>query len=1015
MSQDRIRVLVDRSRDSGWSGALVDMEPDTIYQTTDNRDYLTWSVLKNYDVVAICGYSLLEYKDEELRFIRKFVEAGGGLLLASSTSRFERDTGKPISEMRISKIARLFGAEFLPLDRCKAKTKSDDDLLRGYPRENLRLIYHAALAELELDDIPISNCGIVAIPEDAQVFLEHSETKEPIGACVKFGKGRVLVINDLRFSQDSQLTCRAFIDWLAYNRVSKAEGSESIPDEIPVDEHSKEDGKIKIYYTDFVKDRVDICLEFAKKIAEDLIGKLPKNSEESWEIKLNPSCTWGQRWWDPVLGIGAFISDPGLAYALGVQMTSRLDMGEGLGDLIWDAFEDGSPKCLGMMAMKLLGFESEAERMYAEIVRQFREKDPTGKELDMARAYEYHPKLVWILNSLMEKHGLDLFLRFIKAVPEQKDPWKNIPGHVFTAMDVFVYYLSLGLETDLYPWFWEMGATMHPLPLHPRDSDEFKEGMRQYLKDVIRDRNASASDRIDAVWCLIDVCEKEKEASRESEAPAEPLVASATDVRAGSEPAPTDDRYERLGAAMRLSRLSDSRAVTVLKELASDEDDRAIAAIASLALVRKGIASAADRLIETAEGQDYRFQLDAGYALHKIGHEKAEQLSFKGLRDENGNPVVAMKVEYDGYLKLFPTVAGHKVANVFSEFSVGPSISHFPENTHVTGMYVDWVHTAALYRRKGLSRWTMQETFSHKAARRCSCAVLGTGTRNTAHAMYRGFGFVDLFLSESFTKELREEKAKLVDGLMIRSYSPGDEVKMAALANECYSDMLAVGRVRARRPQSSNTYIKIAEKAGEMSGYVQVFGGRSSKEARFGEICVKKTDNRDDIGAALLCALHNDLLSHGFKKIIMDRELLVCQSFLRKLLRSFGYSSRRTGGVDMFKIINLPMLLEELSPLLCKRLKDSDYKDWHGKIGIAGQQHKASVIVGDSEISVSEEVIEDADILLSGDDDTITRIIVGRITPFEAYLQVDLTIQPMVNDRVKGLLETLFPRIPKGS
>ena len=35
------------------------------------------------------------------------------------------------------------------------------------------------------------------------------------------------------------------------------------------------------------------------------------------------------------------------------------------------------------------------------------------------------------------------------------------------------------------------------------------------------------------------------------------------------------------------------------------------------------------------------------------------------------------------------------------------------------------------------------------------------------------------------------------------------------------------------------------------------------------------------------------------------------------------------------------------------------------------------------------------------------------MTPFEAYLQVDLNIQPMVNDRVTGLLETLFPRIPK--
>jgi len=1001
MSQERIRVLVDRSRDSGWSGALVDMEPDNIYQTTDNRDYLKWSMLRNYDVLAICGCSPLEYKDEEMRLIRRFVESGGGLLLASSTSRFERDAGRPISEMRINEVARLFGAEFLPLDGCKGETKSDDDLLRGYPRENLRLIYHAALAELELDDIAISNCGTIAIPEDAQVFLEHSETKEPIGACVKFGKGRVLLINDLKFSQDSQITCRAFTDWLAQNRVSKAEGDETIPDEIPVEEHVKEDGKIKIYYTDFVKDRVDTCLEFAKKIAKDMMDPLSKGPDVSWEIKLNPSCTWGQSWWDPVLGIGAFMSDPGLAYALGTQITFRLDMGEGLGDLIWDAFKYGAPKCLGMMAMKLLGFQSEAEEMYAEIIKQFKEKDPTGKEFDMAKAYEYHPKSAWILNNLMEKHGQDLFARFIKAIPEQKDPYKNIPGHVFSAMDVFVYYLSRGLETDLYPWFRQIGTTVHPLPLHPRDSDEFKEGVRQYLKDVIRDRKASASDRSDAVWCLIDIYDKEKEP---------PVAQASLPVANSAAELNSDDRYERLVAAMRLCRLSDSRAATVLKDLASDEDDRTLAAMAALALVRKGIASAADRLIETAREQDPRFQLDAGYALHKIGHERAKELSFEGLRDENGDPVVEMKVEYDDLLKLFPTVAEYKVANILTAVNL---MHHFPENTHVSGVYVDWVHTGSLYRRKGLSRWAMQETFANKAVRRSSCVTLGTGTRNIAHAMYRSFGFVDVFFSESFTKELREEKAKMVDGLVFRSYSSGDEVKMAALANECYSGLLDMGRARARRPRLSNTYIKIAEKDSEMLGYVRASSARDKEEVRLSEVCLKKTDARDDIGSALLCALHNDLLSHGFKKIAMHRDSLVEQDFLRKLLHNFGYSSQRTGGVDMFKIINLPMLLEELSPLLSKRLKDSDHKDWHGKIGIAGDHHRATIIIEDGQVNAMEEVLEDADMLISANDDTITRIIVGRMTPFEAYLQIELSIRPMVNDRVTGLLETLFPRIPK--
>jgi len=994
MTQERIRILVDQSRDSEWSRALVNIEPGNVYQITDNRDYLDGSVLRNYDVLTVCGYSPLEYNDEETELVRKFVETGGGLLLASSTSRFESYAGRPASEIHANKLARIFGAEFLPLNECKGETKFDEALLRGYPREDLRLVYHAVLGELELEDIHLSNCGILRIPEDAQVFLQHSETNEPIGACLNFGKGRVLLINNLFFSHANQRTCRAFIDWLGENRISSAEGDETIPDEIPVEEYIKEDGNIKIYHSELVKDRVDTCLKFAKKIHEEIISAFPKGAERKWEIEALTSCNHRFNWWGSSVRVGMSMSDSVLAYALGAQMTNLMDISHverliryvGLG-------YDVIAKCFGIMAMRLLGFGNEADEMRDGLIKKFREKDATGTEFDIANAYEYHPKTFFILNTLMEKHGHDLFVRLAKALPDHSAAWRDMPSLPFSAVDVFIYYLSRALEVDLYPWFREIGTTVHPLPLHPKESDEFKNGVRQYLRDMIRDKTASAIDRSDSVWCLIKMDDREVEPSP---------------------PAPeSEDKYERLVAAMRLSRTSDSRSVRVLTELASDGDDRTLAAIASLELVRKGITSAADRLVETARGQDYKFQLDAGYALHKIEHEEAEELSSRGLKDENGDPVVKMKVEYEGHLRFFPTVAGYKVANIFSEVNGSFHGIQFPEGTHVNGMYVEWVHTDPRYRRKGLSRWTMQQTFEHKATRRHSCAVLGTGTRNNAHAMYRSFGFVDVIYGESFSKELQEEKAKVVDDLVIRSYAPGDEVKMAALANECCTNLLVVNKVRAVRLRPDGNYIKIAERDGEMLGYVLVPKGRNKEEARLSEVCLKKTDYRQKIGTALLCALHNELLSHGFKRINMNQEFMLTQKFMRKLLYSFGYSSKRNGGVDMFKIINLPMLLEELSPLLGKRLKRSNYRDWCGRIGVAGDKHKATLIIENGEVGASEDIPEDVDILISADDDTITRIVVGIVTPYEAYLQIEVAIEPVVNDRVTGLLETLFPHIPE--
>ena len=41
MTKERIQILVDTSRDTGWSGGLIRIEPDSIYQTTNNRNYLS--------------------------------------------------------------------------------------------------------------------------------------------------------------------------------------------------------------------------------------------------------------------------------------------------------------------------------------------------------------------------------------------------------------------------------------------------------------------------------------------------------------------------------------------------------------------------------------------------------------------------------------------------------------------------------------------------------------------------------------------------------------------------------------------------------------------------------------------------------------------------------------------------------------------------------------------------------------------------------------------------------------
>ena len=1004
MTKERIRILVDTSRDTGWSDGLIRIEPDNIYQTTNNRDYLSGAVLKNYDVLTICSSTPLKYTDAELQLIREFVENGGGLLLGSSTSRFERDVHEPISELGVNQVASLFGARFLPLPEGQGEMDTDANPLRGYTKKNLHLTDHEIADGLGIDDLALTCCGILDVPADGSVFLEHSETGEPIGACLDFGSGRVLLINTYLFQKENHPVSGRFIDWLGINRVSLTTDVQAIPDEILIEEQVREDGKIKIFYTHFVEDRVDMCMAFAKKLAKEMLSKFPESEKIDWNIDLIPSCVheYSFSWEGSIMTIGACVGPPRLAYSLGVEASGLLADKTSFGKAAEVLF-DGFQFFFGIWAMKLLGFEREAAVMVAETERLFRENDEAENLIDIARVYEQRSrKPIWILNALLQQYGEDVFVRLTALFSEkQSDTEENMPDTTFSEVDRYVYYLSRAVGEDLFPWFEEIGTTVDPLPLLPNDSDEFVAEVRERLNKMIRDTRIDTSDRIDAIDSLLEIAD-------ESGGRIAALVAKLDEV----------DRYKRLIAAAKLIRNCDDRAVQVLEKLTDDTGDDGLVAMTVLMLVRNGRdGEIVDRLVEIAPHQDHRYQLETGYLLAKIGHPTAEAFSYEELTDENETPLLTMDVECDRDLHIYPIIGGYRVAICISILHT----HHFPHNTHAPGTYVSWVHTKPEYRRKGLARWAFGALMSHELVRQYSCISLHTNTENNAHGMYRSYGFVDGLLTQAFKKTLGQEQAKVVEGLVIRPYTPGDEVAMARVLSAFYADQVDRRPRRAERRRTSETrLIYLAEKDGELLGYVQAQCFEKERNVSITEFCLKPQPSEGsthmegflgEVGAALLCTLHNELVKREYKRIRYEPEGEVNKDYVRTLFHNFGYTSEDAGWVWMFKIVNLPMLLGELSPLLLKRLNESDdYKGWQGTISIKGSEHQASLIIRDGEIHVSSEVSEDTGICLSTDDDTITRFILGIVTPYAAHLQNQLHIAPTVNDSVIGLLAALFPR-----
>lgn len=956
--ESQIRIMVDRSRDSTWCERLLELEPDDRYRVTDNKGDLTADLLARYHVLVIPSCTSLTYREEELRAIESFVGEGGGLILASSTGVFETEIEQPVDRMGINRIAEMFGVAFLPPSEAKGDIGLDRWLRAGYDKSSLCLTDHEMVqGKVEMGEFELTRGNPLRLPHGARIFLKHKQTGDAVGGTLEAGKGRAILLNTIE-PLDWHSFARALIDWAAPEDLGEPV---DIPDEIPVEQCTRDEGTIHVRYDERVADRVDLCIQSVKKITEAWGEIVPEERDASWEIEITPSCScdrypsWGSKYG---LRIGGLLSDAMLAHWIGYHTIPRLY------DLP-DLYDYALNKHFAMKAMGLLGFEEEAERMRRTIEEEFRKKDPSGKAFDLRKIYDYHPKAVWVWHELEKKCGPDLFKRMVEVVPKKKARW-DIPGSVYGSTDVLVYYLSLAAEQDLAPWFERIGTTVRRLPLMKNDDPAFKGKVIEGLEAILNDREADPADRIDAISGLMQLGADEE-----------------------------DGFKNPVAEAVRLMRRKDGRAAEKLHEVLRGEEDEGLKAIAALNLVQLEDKTAASILRELALRQSHRFQLEAVYSLEQMG-ETSIPMDF-----------VEFKTEWNGELGIFPVVDGHKVANVFTGFPT----YHFPRNTHVTMAFVEWVYTRDFYRRRGLSRKAFAMTMKHPSVRRCSCAALDTGTRNVAHAMYRSFGFVDTWVGQKYRKKLEGiETAPVVEGILIRGVGPGDETDIARLLNEYYREYLGARRQRAVR-QHGGPMAKLAVKGDEIVGYASAWRHRHGREesARLGDLCVRSGDDRELIGMALLSALHNTLWEKKIREIVYSPPE---DDAVAQILHRMGYTSSKDGGVDLFKIVDLPMLLRELSPLLELRLAESKrHKDWEGRVGIVGDQHRAALILRKGRVQVDKGV-DHCDVLISGSDDTITRIVAGRQTPFEAYLQTEAKIQPGVNQAVEQLVDTLFPRMP---
>ena len=478
-----------------------------------------------------------------------------------------------------------------------------------------------------------------------------------------------------------------------------------------------------------------------------------------------------------------------------------------------------------------------------------------------------------------------------------------------------------------------------------------------------------------------------------------------------------DDRVRCL-AASELAVARDKRGIETLAELL-DVQDESVRMKAALMLTRLKNQRGVEPLVELAPKQNYFFRLDASYALQSLEDARAEQFSLTNLKDENGNNVGELKIEdKEDEFSIVAKLCGKEMGDL----SVGHKNKtlHFGDNIGAKyanigsfGMY------APKYREKGIGAVLIKKASQMMEEKGFSCSTVGTGIKLLAHRLYTRYGYVDAGFHNDYIKNVEQESdiPEITESsVTVRRYDKEngheslDETEIKRLRGDyCLN---TIGPANSAPRDRFGPWTMVLEKEGNIIGYADAPYDFFEPIGRINilhiDSKIQDSKEREKYTKIMLSEIYRYFLDEGKKEVIFHAPPL----HIRKLLLQLGHhpdeGSERHGWVGMFKIIDLTKLLNEISELLKIRLERSIYAGWLGEISILGSRLRSTLEISEM-VEAKDEISPSADIVVETSDKIITELLIGKADIWEAYRQLTFTTKPFFNERIRGLLETLFP------
>ena len=813
----------------------------------------------------------------------------------------------------------------------------------------------------------------------------------PIIAMTRFGKGKVMVCNDLAIwgGYDHWPNPWNVAHWLMPIVPRRRTPASRPADVIELPYRKEAGGRITVRCTSMTRRHADRIRKLAADVFDQMLPlhrrrKKPKALHVRVDSGSGVNDEGGGHRGRMRVRVGADLSDAAIVAGLaGVFAWPFL-----IHHLHWQLrmFIMPMVHALQWRVLRKLGFSDYADELEAACA--------TGRRVDLGRVYiETTMTGPWqrLWKDIEAEFGGRAIEKFARAVP-RKDPFQGLAWDVFSAFDVFAWLMAQAFGKRAYDWLESQGHTLRRMPLEKPGSDKFKAAQHRTICRQLTDSAETASCRHDAALALAARLEADK-------------VAVAACVRKAKA-----KRVEvALPAAMRLLQVKDMRGPGAMRRWVRSSD-RALAAVAALTLVTEANDKpAANLLVRLSAEQDTRFKLSAGYALRLAGDRRAERFAFDKLD--------GCRIRYvrDGMIKAFPVVDGYEVANVFCLPLFRPSSSAAVFSSY----YIEWVHADPRWRRRGMARLAIEAAIDHRWDRLCATTSLHTDTRNVAHPLYRSQGLTDYIVHHEFTRHLTAERAvRPPKGIAIRSAEARDAVAVAAVVNECNAH-LPLERVRlVDWPGQATAYV--ATKGRKIVGVVAA--GKNGDSAWLGLLAVPELtkpdgkpdpQQREQIGRALLTATARAMLRQKLKTIkagTWNNHLCPAEPFVSSLLARCGYGNRLTDFVEMHRINRLDQYLAEIAATLEQRLsRDKRFVEWSGSIRLDGGRLKACVHVAKGKVRVTTKPPTRPGIAISGDEFGIQRVALGIATPFEEYLRLQVSVSSCLGAGARDLLELMFP------